>query len=183
MILATTTISQTAMTTIHNPNQPSICQNVHAIHDLGSQRSYFTQWAARALQLEPEGIHQMSVITFGSSRKTVSNCELVRVLMKTLDGEAELHLLTTPTICEPLTAQTITLCVNSYTHLSDLYLADNSHGDSALEIDLLIGADHYWGLATGRVSRGEDGPIAVETRLGGFCQVQFQQLNLQAASL
>ena len=36
----------------------------------------------------------------------------------------------------------------------------------AVEVDILIGADYYWELATGRVNRGEDGPIAVETKLG-----------------
>jgi len=78
----------------------------------------------------------------------------------------EVRLLTTPVICEPLAAQPISLYTNSYEHLSDLKLADSFNGNSAHEVDLLIGADYYWELATGRVSRGQDGPIAVETKLG-----------------
>ena len=35
-----------------------------------------------------------------------------------------------------------------------------------MEVYLLVGSDHYWELTTGRVSRGEDGPMAVETKLG-----------------
>ena len=103
----------------------------------------------------------MSVFTFGSSAKTLRNCELVRVLMKTLDGNLELHL-----FYEPLPVQPITPCINSFEHLSNLKFADSSDGNSALEVDLLIGSDHYWELATGKVSRGRDGPIAVETKLG-----------------
>jgi hypothetical protein len=108
----------------------------------------------------------MSIFTFGSARKALSDCEIVRVVMETTDGDIELQLLTTPIICEPITAQPIALCANSYEHLSDLRLADSSDGKTAMEVDLLIGSDYYWKLTTGRVSRGEDGPIAVETKLG-----------------
>ena len=108
----------------------------------------------------------MSIFTFGSTKKSLSDCELVKVTMETIDGGVELHLLTTPIICEPLTAQPLALCVDSYEHLSELRLADSSDGNDAMEVDLLVGSDHYWELTTGRVSRGEDGPIAVETKLG-----------------
>ncbi len=35
-----------------------------------------------------------------------------------------------------------------------------------MEVDLLVGSDYYWELATGRICRGNDGPVAVETKLG-----------------
>ena len=54
--------------------------------------------------------------------------------------------------------------MNAYDHLVGLKLADTSDGGPAVEIDLLIGSDHYWELATGRVSRGNGGPVAMETR-------------------
>ena len=38
-------------------------------------------------------------------------------------------------------------------------------------------SDHFWELATGKVSRGQDGLIAVETKLG---LAQPHQLNLHA---
>jgi UDP-glucose 6-dehydrogenase len=63
--------------------------------------------------------------------------------METTDGDIELQLLTTPIICEPITAQPIALCANSYEHLSDLRLADSSDGKTAMEVDLLIGSDYY----------------------------------------
>lgn len=161
-----TVLLQTALATICKPDQPTVCQHVRVVLDLGSQRSYVTQRAARALSLESEGVRKMSIFTFGSSEKALTDCELVRVVMKTLDGEIELRLLTTPIICEPLEAQPVTLCVNLYEHLSALELADSSDGNSAMEVDLLLGSDYYWELATGRVSRGEDGPVAMETKLG-----------------
>ena len=35
-----------------------------------------------------------------------------------------------------------------------------------MEVDVLIGSDHYWELATGEVRRGDSGPVAIKTRLG-----------------
>ena len=35
-----------------------------------------------------------------------------------------------------------------------------------LTIEVLIGSDYYWSIATGQVKRGQNGPTAIETRLG-----------------
>ena len=78
----------------------------------------------------------------------------------------ELSFLTVPTICEPLNPQLTAVSTGTYEHLSGLRLADNPGIGSAGEVEFLIGSDHYWELATGRVSRGSCGPIAVETKLG-----------------
>ena len=102
--------------------------------------------AARALSLESEGVRRMSIFAFGFSNITLSECHLVRVMLRTLDGGKGLHLLTTPIICEPLTAQPLTLCANVYRHLSGLESADPSDGRSAIEVDLLMGSDYYWEL-------------------------------------
>ena len=161
-----TVLLQTALTTICNPNRPTVTRHVRAILDLGSQRSYISQRAAKSLHLQPEEVRKMAVFTFGSTEKTINNCEIVRATLKTLDGEIEMTLLTSPIICEPLTEQPLSLCVNSYEHLSDLHLADHSDG-SPIEVDLLIGSDYYWQLTTGEVRRGKnDGPVAVGTKLG-----------------
>ena len=71
-----------------------------------------------------------------------------------------------PSICESLTAQPISLCLEKFEHLKPLNLADHSNEQDPLQIDALIGADYYWELVTGHVSRYEDGPVAIDTRLG-----------------
>lgn len=53
-----------------------------------------------------------------------------------------------------------------YEHLSGLELADSGDATAILEIDLLIGSDHYWKLVTSRVVKGTGGPTAIEARLG-----------------
>ena len=87
--------------------------------------------------------------------------------MKTHDGpDPELTMLTVPYICEPLSIQPISLCPEKYDHLSSLELADASDGNRPMEVDLLIGSDHYWRLMTGEIRRGEDGSVALLIRFG-----------------
>ncbi len=82
------------------------------------------------------------------------------------EPDQELKLFAVPLICEPLAAQPITLCVKKYNHLSRLDLADSSDGKAAMGVDMLIGADYYWELATGKTSGGWSGPVAIHTKLG-----------------
>ena len=55
--------------------------------------------------------------------------------------------------------------VMRYPHLSGLDLANSVHCSNQ-SIDVLIGADFYHHFVLGEVIRGEDGPIAVSSRLG-----------------
>ena len=73
-----------------------------------------------------------------------------------------------PFICSPLSNQLITVAQDSYLHLQGLQLANSSHGKLNLEVDCLIGADHYWSFMTNEVKRAEDrrGPVAIGTTLG-----------------
>ena len=77
-----------------------------------------------------------------------------------------LSLYVMPTICEPLVGQSIAASIEEHPHLLGLELADFSSSESSLPVDLLIGADYYWELVTGRVCRGSNGPTAVHTKLG-----------------
>ena len=67
-------------------------------------------------------------------------------------------------ICEPLTAQPTAHAGQMYLHLCDLEFADID-GREDLEVDILLGTDHYWELVTGTAIQGSDGPTAVHTRL------------------
>ena len=162
-----TVLLQTARTIAYNPDTPQSALEVRAILDLGSQRSYVTNRVKNALSLSPTGKQHMSILTFGSDKRSTQTCETVRVGMKTREGpDKELELFSVPLICEPLVAQPISFCVEKYNHLARLELADSSNGASAMEVDVLIGSDYYWEFATGKTIRGESGPIAIHTRLG-----------------
>jgi hypothetical protein len=70
-------------------------------------------------------------------------------------------------ICSPLSNQSIDVAIHDYPHLQGLVLANadpNPERDGEnLEVDLMIGADHYWSFVQNHVVRGESGsgPVAV----------------------
>ena len=70
-----------------------------------------------------------------------------------------------PTICSTLPSIT---GVSNYTHLAGLELADKPvcRGEDSSSIDILIGSDHYWKFVTGEMRRGNQGPVAIQSKLG-----------------
>ena len=135
--------------------------------DIGSQRSYITTRARKALALTSESECHLAIAAFDNRRGASQLCGVVRVEVKTRDGpDMELTLFTVPHICDPLSAQPISLCAETCSDLLQLDLADTSDGETLMEIDVLIGSDYYWQLTTGKVLRGDSGPVAIHTRLG-----------------
>ena len=140
---------------------------IRAVLDAGSQRSYITERAKKALKLKSEDKQQMSIMTFGAQCGKELTCEVVRIRMKLRDDQnQELQLFVVPQICEPLTAQPINICAEEFEHLFHLDMADTSDGKSVVDIEMLIVVDYYWDLTTGHTRRGDSGPVAIQTKLG-----------------
>lgn len=80
-------------------------------------------------------------------------CEVERVGVRSKFGpNKELTLFVVPYICDALTAQPISVCTDRYKHLSQLDLADASDDNSRMEVDVLVGCDHYWDPLTSKNS-------------------------------
>ena len=135
--------------------------------DSGSQRSYVTNRVKTYLSLNTEHIETMLIKISGSDKENKQECGVVRLGTDLKNGTTfEMSLFTVPFICEPLSTQSITCAIETYSHLSNLELADPPSGDEELNIDILIGSEYYWKLVTGEVIRGDGGPTAVHTKLG-----------------
>ena len=82
-----------------------------------------------------------------------------------------------PHICDPLSVQ---LAPNeiSLSPTSTLLTAV-----MALEVDLLIGSDVYWDIVTGKIVRGRDGLVAVNTRLGWVLSGPVQTTDVTSVNL
>lgn len=94
-------------------------------------------------------------------------CEIVNVCVKVKNGGLkQLTLFVVPLICEPLAYQPVTLCQDKFKHLKGLPLADPLTDQGDARVDILIGADQYWNLVTGRTKRGKNGPMGIETHFG-----------------
>ena len=162
-----TVLLQTAQALSFNPKLPQLSRQVQIVFDSGSQHSYVTEQVKEDLALTEEGEQSMTIMTFGSREGQLHTCKNVTLTLALKDGlEKHLSLLAVPSICQPLSYQPILLCQEKYEHLTGLHLADHSDGNSPLQIDILIGCDHYWELITGKVRRGESGPTAIQTHLG-----------------
>ena len=158
---------QTAQAQVLNPDSPAHSRMVRIVFDSGSQWSYITQQVARELSLAPKGKQQLTVMTFGSDKAQSHECELVElnVVLKNRQTR-QLSLFAVLLICEPLSSQPVNLCQNIFDHIMNLDLDDPVDSRSQSEVDILIGSDQYWDLATGKSRWGPDGPVALETGLG-----------------
>ena len=135
--------------------------------DTGSQRIYITCHLRDELDLPAMRTESLRINTFGDTATYDSSCDVVQVDLETKDyGILQITALVVPVICDPLTSQPISRSQKCYDHLVDLELADTADATDALEIDMLIGSDWYWNLATGMVVRGRSGPIAIHTKVG-----------------
>lgn len=137
---------------------------VRILLDSGSQRSYLTDSLKCKLSLPIAKKEKLYLNTFGSSQFKTQQCEIARVWLTkpSKEGAIIIDALSFPTICTPLPT---VMEINKYPCLADLELADD-FSDSSGEIDILIGSDFYWTIATGEVLRTNGEPTAMSSKLG-----------------
>ena len=164
--MRTPVLLQTATTMAYSRERLTRPQKVRLILDSGSQKSYVSAKLRDILKLSAEQSIAVAIKTFGAETEKVQNCDIVKLLLKTKSGtDLELSLHTVPFICEPLSGQPMEVAVERFSYLHGLDLADADPSERS-EIDVLIGADYYRKVATGRIKHGRVGPTAVETRFG-----------------
>jgi len=137
---------------------------IRLMFDGGSQRSYITNRVKEALGLDTDSTEMVNIKTFGTETTRAQAVDVVTVSICSKEG-SHINVLfsAVPLICEPLSCQPVAYTKQQYSHLSNL---DFSQVGEELQIDALIGSDHYWQLVSGRVMRGESGPTAIHTQLG-----------------
>lgn len=69
-------------------------------------------------------------------------------------------------ICEPLSYQPVACTKQCYNQLANLELADFFRAGEELQIDALIGSDHYWQLEICQTIQRASGPATIHTHLG-----------------
>ena len=174
---------QTAQVPVFKPGDPATTMNIRMIFDSGSQRSYISKRVKQSLALDPLYSETMIIKTFGSERGNRQSCDVVSLgLSLRAGGSINLLFLAVPLICEPLCGQPISHAREHYEYLTKLDLADNPCGAEQIEVDMLIGSDHYWKLVTGKVISKGEGPTAVHTKLGWVLSGPIEGLSLQSTS-
>ena len=141
---------------------------IRVLLDSGSQRSYIRKNIAESLGLQgPSEV--LSVATLGGEISESKKFQKVRFTLSPIRGHpteaAEMEALTLSKICNPLGPVKLNLLNNP--HLQGLTLAD-SYPRNSVQVDVLIGADHYYSFVTGICKRGKnpESLVAVESHFG-----------------
>ena len=162
----TPVLLQTATTIVRPPNLSSPTVRTRIILDTGSQRSYVTQRLKEKLSLHLERVETLLIKTFGSTEEQPQYRDVVKLVLTTRDGpDLELEFVVVPLICETLSGQQISRAVELYPHLFGLEMADIFEDDN-MDVNILIGLDHYWRVVSGSTVSGKSGPTAIGTKFG-----------------
>ena len=157
------------MSTLFFYRQLVVSYKIHNTHRISLRSTSCWTVAVRNLTLPSAQGTSSDWIHLGSSSFRLPPLDLREKWLscgcKIVSEPMALSLYVDPTICEPLTSQPISACVQQSQALSGLYLADHSDGSGSLPVDMLLGSDYYWSLVTGSVCNVKWGPTAVHTKL------------------
>ena len=138
------------------------------LFDSGSQRSYITNKLRLKLELPSLRKEKLVIKTFGNNDSSLKELDVVqfKIYSKFVSSFIYVEALSVPVICSPLKNQNINAPHKRYQHLEGLTLADHGYGDVDTDVNILIGVDFYYSFLSGKIVRGEEGPVALESSLG-----------------
>ena len=108
----------------------------------------------------------MCIKSFGGARHT-KTFEYVEFAVNTNSSVENIKAFVSE-ISYPLSGQNIAFAKQTFSHLRNIKLADDSKSDTPIDIDILIGSDYYWEFIEGKtIKRGNPGePVAISSKLG-----------------
>ena len=165
----TNVLLQTATATVTNVEQSKSIQT-RVLFDLGSQKSFCTLSVKNTLNLPTLKKEWLIIKTFGEANPRIRECDSVQLRIQGIEGTSlYLNVFAVDRVCSPLSNQTIELTQDSYSHLRRLQLANNTQGETDLEVHILIliGVDYYWNCVSDETVRGGTGtPVATNSKPG-----------------
>ncbi|XP_053374153.1 uncharacterized protein LOC123529978 [Mercenaria mercenaria] len=129
------------------------------LFDEGSQSSCLAQ----KLQLQPTGSETLCLSGFGDTERRIRHLDTATVYLQTPEFNIPIKVLIVPEISVPL--KTYQKHAGHLPYLKGLKLAHPMSEEDNFEIEILVGADHYWDIVQDTVVRG-DGPTAIQSGIG-----------------
>lgn len=173
--LKTTVLLQTLLVKINFEGREKI---VRTLLDSGSQRSYILSKTAQEMKLRK--LQDESIIqgVFGGHQSQPEVHQLFQVNIKSLDDtyKYDVKILNQDRICNYLPRISDSTYLN-YLKKHNIIIYDNSMSSVSYEIELLLGADIFGQLLTGKKHCLGDGLVAVETYLGWTIVGQYDSNN------
>ena len=154
-------VLQTLRCVINNANGK---RQVRVLLDTGSQRSYILESTARQLSAEPVGEAEVCHLLFGGVRD-VRRHNLYKIRLEENRGNfhVDMQVLGHNKICEKIPSVAKGPWMGELKE-KKIFLTDLK-GDGT-EVEVLIGADHYAQLMTGRRCCLKNGLVAMESQVG-----------------
>ncbi|XP_077501027.1 uncharacterized protein LOC144111873 [Amblyomma americanum] len=146
---------------------------VRILLDGGSQRTFVKEEVSRRLKLRVVGKERLAIHTFGTTKPSIKTCNRVELWLRSRhnDNIIRLEALEVPEISGdfllPPDASATSLAADQGLQLADLAPGDHRQNTG---VCILIGADRYWDVTTGKVKRVSDKLVAVETIFGWTLQ-------------
>ncbi|XP_011860126.1 PREDICTED: uncharacterized protein LOC105557489, partial [Vollenhovia emeryi] len=164
-----------------NLESAGVRRRVRLVFDGGCHRSYLRSSTASGLGLKSIGSLNMCHILFGCSRE-VRQHQIYRVSIESLDGTVQttLTLLDQERLCGLLPRVSKQKVIKE---LKEKRIHVNDIGEGSPEIEVLIGADHYASMLTGRKENLRCGLVALETVFGWTLTGKVKEYEPSCASL
>ena len=171
-----TYLLQTAEAFICTKNKSKI--KVRLLLDSGSQRTYVSKALTTKLELKSTGTEEIHLSTFGRQSTQAHESDVYELALSPTSSNEQfiIRAIGMNHICNPITGQDIIWTIEHHKHLHNLKLADS--GSGTLDIDILVGNDHYWDIVTGEIIRSSSGPTAVNSKLGWILSGPTGQFEL-----
>ena len=154
---------------------------VNAMLDQCAEATFIKQEVCKYLALDgPAKPIEVSGIT-GRTEGTKIRKEITTSLFNNdWSKEVEITLVEIPVICQPSKRNAVPQNILNNRKLRNLNLADSYLKDETKEIHILIGLDYYYHFITGRIKRGINQPVALETIFGWVLVSDSKNQELQS---
>ncbi|XP_057374753.1 uncharacterized protein LOC130695607 [Daphnia carinata] len=153
--------------------------NANAMFDEGAQRSWITRDVARRLGLRTKAKEFLKTCGFANASSAPEFFDVVEFGIEVKDKTlVALRAIVIDYLVDPLDNK-YRQNLKRLPHLRDLDLAHPYTGEDLFPVDLLIGADFYWGFIGGdKPVRGE-GPTAINSKVGCLVSGPIESLRMQ----
>ncbi|XP_006825640.1 uncharacterized protein LOC102802966 [Saccoglossus kowalevskii] len=135
------------------------------LFDNGADRSFITSKFATSIQANPKFWETLNLKCFANPRTGYKTVPRTTVNLLQRDGfKSAINLLVVDEISDNLDNY-LTHDLRNIKHLRNLELAHPLSSGTHMDIDVLIGADHYWDYVSSHIIR-ESSPIAIHSAFG-----------------
>ena len=148
---------QTATAVVNSKRNNCNRVKYRLLFDSGSQRTYVSRTLADAIEAETIRTKYLAVGTFGASATECLPRDVVSITISDRADQESIQIepIVAEKICNPIQSHELDIAESTKMRLNEFDLADTSHTDDEILIEVLIGLDYYWSNVMGGSDQNE----------------------------